>query len=62
LETLLTKFPNVATFEARPLFCNDRNCMAFSDGEFDYWNSDHLTLQGADKVIERLLQKVDLPQ
>lgn len=61
LETLLRKYPDVVAFETRPYFCNERRCMAFADGEFDYWNSDHLTLRGADKVIKNLVEKVDLP-
>jgi len=55
LRDILAAYPEVKTYNPKPLFCDNEFCKAYSDGEFDYWNSDHLTIVGADKVIKGLL-------
>jgi peptidoglycan/LPS O-acetylase OafA/YrhL len=52
---VLARYPAIDVFDPRPLFCDTKMCIAFRDGHFLYWNSDHLTLEGADLVIARLL-------
>lgn len=56
MNDILTKFPTVRTFDPRPLLCNDTLCSAFAAGRFLYWNSDHLTVEGADVVIEEFVR------
>jgi hypothetical protein len=56
---VLAKYPEIKTFDPRPLFCDDNICAAFKGGRFLYWNSDHLTLEGTDLVIGHLLDRVE---
>jgi peptidoglycan/LPS O-acetylase OafA/YrhL len=62
LDRLLAEFPSVKSFDPRPIFCDGRMCSALSDGEFNYWDSDHLTKSGADKVVAEFVKTIDLSQ
>jgi SGNH domain (fused to AT3 domains) len=55
MDDLLSRYPAILSFDPRPVFCNESRCMAFEDGIFLYWNSDHLTIEGSDRVIARML-------
>ena len=58
IAALLAEFPSVRVYDPRPLFCDREQCHATKDGEFLYWNSDHLTMKGTDLVIEPMLKEV----
>lgn len=62
LAAILRDHPDVAKFDPRPLFCDGSRCMAYREPAFLYWNSDHLTIEGADIVVESLLKAVEIGQ
>lgn len=56
LDEVVSEFDYLNVFNARDVLCNDGFCGAYRDGIFLYWNSDHLTIEGSDLVIDALLQ------
>ncbi|MCA1300640.1 hypothetical protein LC062_20075 [Stappia indica] len=42
------------------LLCNTETCAIFRDGIALYWNSDHLTVEGADLVVGPLIEAIGL--
>ncbi len=56
LSEILSKYPKIEIFNPRPLFCNGIMCTAYENNHFMYWNSDHLTIEGTDMVIDALLK------
>jgi len=54
LDDVLSGFPEVQVFDPKTLFCDGKFCWVIRNGVPLYWNSDHLTLEGADMVIEHL--------
>ncbi|NVD38430.1 acyltransferase [Ensifer sp. HO-A22] len=58
LSAILADHPEVIRFDPRPLFCDGTVCRAYKAPHFLYWNSDHLTIEGADLVIDALLGAV----
>ena len=57
LAGILFKFPEVKTYNPRPIFCTRNLCRAVNDNELMYRNGDHLTIYGADLVVKDLLSK-----
>ncbi len=57
LQRLILQFPQVAFFDPRPSVCDQGKCWAMRNGRPLYWNSDHLTVEGADLVIAELLRQ-----
>lgn len=60
LAAILQEHPGIDTFDPRPLFCDGTRCVAYREPTFLYWNSDHLTIEGADMVIDALLRAVPM--
>jgi peptidoglycan/LPS O-acetylase OafA/YrhL len=54
---LLARFPDIQVYDPRPLFCDADVCRATIDGTIAYYNSEHLTREGADAVVKDLLRK-----
>jgi hypothetical protein len=61
LSRLLERFPEVDVYDPKPIFCDDKLCWAKKGTDFLYWNSDHLTIYGADLVVSDMLSKYPLP-
>lgn len=57
LSQILARFPDVKVYSPRDLFCDATECRAIKDNSFLYYSCDHLTIQGADLVIDDLLSK-----
>ncbi|VVP59442.1 hypothetical protein PS903_05949 [Pseudomonas fluorescens] len=57
LSTLTTNTPSVKVYNPIGLFCDNELCKATIDGKPLYYNSDHLTIFGADLVVDDLLSK-----
>lgn len=57
LSNLLAEFPQVRFFAARDVLCRGEECFAMRDATPLYWNSDHLTLEGADLVVGAALER-----
>ncbi|MBV7478179.1 acyltransferase family protein [Pseudomonas sp. PDM31] len=58
LSTLIARTPSIKVYSPIDLFCDNQLCRATNtDGKPRYYNSDHLTISGADLVIEDLLRK-----
>ena len=57
MQRLVSKFPQVAFFDPRPVVCDEQKCWAMRDGRPLYWNSDHLTIEGTDLVIVEMLKQ-----
>jgi hypothetical protein len=55
LSELLAKVPEVRVFDPRQVMCDADRCWAIRGNVPLYWNSDHLTVEGADLVVDRLL-------
>lgn len=47
--------PGVEVFDPRSVLCDDELCHATQDGRPLYFDSDHLSIRGADLVIERMI-------
>ncbi|WP_457586334.1 acyltransferase family protein [Ensifer canadensis] len=60
LSAILSNHPEAIKFDPRPLFCDGTFCKAYKEPHFLYWNSDHLTIEGADLVIDALLGAVKI--
>lgn len=56
LLSILSNFSNIKIFSPRELFRQGDMYSAYKNGYFLYWNSDHLTREGADMVIDAFLQ------
>lgn len=54
---LLARYPDIQVYDPRPLFCDADVCRATIDGTIAYYNSEHLTREGADAVVTDLLRK-----
>lgn len=54
---LFDAFAMVRVLFIRDLFCDADRCYALRRGVLLYWNSDHLTIDGASLVVDRLLQR-----
>jgi peptidoglycan/LPS O-acetylase OafA/YrhL len=54
---LVSEFPSVKVYSPKNVFCDDKYCYGSSGGKPLYYNSDHLTIFGADLVIDDLLGK-----
>lgn len=57
LSGILSKYPKIEVFNPRPLLCDARICAARKNDRFLYWNSDHLTIEGADMVIDAFIKE-----
>jgi hypothetical protein len=57
LSRIVAGFPEVKVYSPRDLFCDGTLCRAIKDNSFLYYSCDHLTIQGADLVIDDLLSK-----
>lgn len=57
LRKILSEYPMVEIFNPRKLFDVGGMYTAYMNGGFLYWNSDHLTVEGADLVIEDFFLK-----
>ncbi len=54
LTALLHDFPSVETYDPQPALCWDDECWAAGDGVPWYFNGDHLTAIGSDRVVADL--------
>lgn len=54
---LVSEFPSVEVYSSFDLFCGKEVCGATIDGKPLYYNSDHLSMLGADMVVHDLLEK-----
>lgn len=60
IDEILRTFPEVKTYDPRPLFCSGGRCYG-SDGKLPYyWNGDHVNRFGAQRVIDGLLNELHL--
>jgi hypothetical protein len=57
LKTITASAPSVKIYNPIDLFCDTELCKATIDGKPLYYNSDHLTILGADLVVDDLLRK-----
>lgn len=55
LAEVLEQFPEVRVLDPRKILCDGQRCWVVKDGTALYWNSDHLTVEGADLVLGGLL-------
>jgi hypothetical protein len=53
LSSILAEFPEVLEVNPRSLFCRGGFCRAIDGDVFLYWNSDHLTIHGANMVVSK---------
>ena len=56
LLSVLSNFSNIKIFSPRKLFRQGDMYVAYKNGHFLYWNSDHLTCEGTDMVIDAFLE------
>jgi SGNH domain (fused to AT3 domains) len=56
LTKILDKFPTVRTFDPRTILCNKDRCWVIKNGVPLYWDSDHLTIEGSNMVIDSLIK------
>lgn len=56
LSRIMGKFPNIRTYSSRALFCDREFCRAIKDNVFLYYSCDHLTIAGADMVVDDLVK------
>jgi peptidoglycan/LPS O-acetylase OafA/YrhL len=57
LSRTIAKFPEVKIYSPRPLFCDHEFCRAIEDNVFLYYSCDHLTIAGADMVVDDLVKQ-----
>jgi peptidoglycan/LPS O-acetylase OafA/YrhL len=57
LAQILSGFPEVKTFSPRSLFCDAAFCQAIKNNVLLYYSCDHLTIEGADMVVDDLVKK-----
>lgn len=57
ISKLVSRFPSVKSYNPTDLFCDGVMCKAVIKEKPLYYNSDHLTIYGADLVIDDLLSK-----
>ena len=55
ISQILNNFPDIKTYDPSKLLCDDQKCSAVHAGKPLYFDSDHLTLYGADRVVNDLL-------
>jgi peptidoglycan/LPS O-acetylase OafA/YrhL len=53
VRSVASRFPDVTVFDPWPALCDEASCWAQKDGVMLYRNDDHLTLEGARRVMER---------
>ena len=56
LMDVLKEFPQIKVLDPRPHLCDGKQCWIIRDGVPLYWNSDHLTVEGADLVIGKIVR------
>ncbi len=57
LSQIAARSPEAKVYSPRDLFCDATACRAIKDNAFLYYSCDHLTIQGADLVVDDLLRK-----
>jgi hypothetical protein len=57
LSRTIAKFPKVEMYNPRPLFCDQEFCRAIKDKVFLYYSCDHLTIAGADMVVDDIVKQ-----
>jgi hypothetical protein len=57
LKSILSKYPSIKFYDPVEILCNEKLCKATYNGMPLYYNSDHLTLRGADFILDDLLIK-----
>ena len=55
LKIILSKYPSIKIYNPVEMLCDDKFCKATHNDMPLYYNSDHLTLRGADFVVDDLL-------
>jgi peptidoglycan/LPS O-acetylase OafA/YrhL len=53
---IIAQYQDIHIFDPRKLICDEKLCRAFKDGGFIYWNADHLTVKGADMIVDELIK------
>ena len=49
--------PSVRVVDPADIFCDEINCAAVKDGVSWYFDDNHLSLEGASKIVPRLLEE-----
>jgi hypothetical protein len=57
LSQITSTFPEIKVFNPRLLFCDASFCRAIKDNALLYYSCDHLTIEGANMVIDDLIKK-----
>lgn len=57
LHAIVAELPAVRVFDPVPLLCDDELCWIIRDGVPLYWDSDHLSVAGADLIINALVER-----
>lgn len=59
IEPILREFPNVMVYDPINDFCDREYCWATKDGRFLYRDTDHLSDEGSDFLVERILPLIE---
>lgn len=58
LTTIIEKYPSVIALDPKPPLCSNGFCNAATEQGFVYWNADHLSVMGADFVLQHFSQEL----
>ena len=59
LELVLARYPNIAQFDPMPFICAEAQCLGRQDGVLLYRDDDHLSLDGAQWLGEKIAPLVN---
>jgi hypothetical protein len=57
LQLLLSKYPSIKVYNPEEILCNEKFCKVTNNNMPLYFNTDHLTIKGADFVVDDLFIK-----